>query len=130
MLSEILKGVDKRVAANATAYRAEHRRYSISAVTVMEVVKGLHRIGAKRRLRQFIAGLPDMELLPFDTATAELAGRIYGDLERIGQTIGRADPQIAATALRQGMALVTGNIAHYERIRALGYGLVIENWRD
>jgi len=46
MLSEILKGVDKRVAANATAYRAEHRRYSISAVTVMEVVKGLHRIGA------------------------------------------------------------------------------------
>jgi len=47
-----------------------------------------------------------------DVAAAELAGRITGDLDRIGQPIGRADPMIAAIAIDQGLELVTGNTAH------------------
>ena len=68
-------------------------------------------------------------MVAFDGPTAEVAGRMYGDLERIGQPIGRADPQIAASALRRGLVLVTGNTDHYERIAKLGYSLVLENWR-
>jgi len=47
-----------------------------------------------------------------DVAAAELAGRITGDLDRIGQPIGRADPMIAAIAIDQGLELATGNTAH------------------
>jgi tRNA(fMet)-specific endonuclease VapC len=129
IFSEILKGVDQTVAARATDYRAQFGRYTISVITVMEVVKGLHKIGSARRLRRFLAGLPSVEVLEFDVVSAELAGRIYADLERTGQPIGRADPQVAAIALRHDLALVTGNQAHYERIRTLGYGLRLDNWR-
>ena len=47
---------------------------------------------------------------------AELAGRITGDLDRTGQPIGRADPMIAAIAIVNGLELVAGNTAHYQRI--------------
>ena len=129
IFSEVLKGVDQHVSAQARGYHARFGRYTISAVTVMEVVKGFHRVSSERRLRQFLAGLQSVEVLPFDAQAAEVAGRIYADLERTGQPIGRADPQIAATALWHGLTLITGNTAHYERIRALGYGLQIGNWR-
>ena len=51
---------------------------------------------------------------------AVVAGRIYGDLERTGQPIGRADPMIAGVAMVHGVVLATGNVEHYQRIRALG----------
>jgi predicted nucleic acid-binding protein len=49
--------------------------------------------------------------------------------DRTGQTIGMADPIIAAVALDHGLELVTGNIAHYQRIQNLGYPLTLINWR-
>jgi len=69
------------------------------------------------------------EILLLDQAAAELAGRIAGDLDRTGQRIGKADPMIAAIALVQGLELVTGNTAHYERIQKLGYPLMLANRR-
>jgi tRNA(fMet)-specific endonuclease VapC len=130
ILSEILKGIDARVAAKAAEYLREHGAFTLSAVTVMEVVKGLHRVGSERRLGQFLAEVRRHEVLPFDTESAELAGRVYGSLERAGQPIGRADPQIAAIALRHGLPLVTGNVGHYSRVQDLGYPLQIDNWRE
>jgi predicted nucleic acid-binding protein len=38
-------------------------------------------------------------------------------------------PMIAAIALRHSLTLVTGNLSHYQRIQALGYGLKLDNWR-
>jgi predicted nucleic acid-binding protein len=64
-----------------------------------------------------------------DVSATELAGRITGDLDRIGQPIGRADPMIFAIAIDQGLELVTGNTAHYQRIQQLGYPLTLVNWR-
>ena len=57
------------------------------------------------------------------------AGRIAGDLERVGRPIGLADPMIAAIALTHGLELVTGNTGHFQRIQQLGYPLVLANWR-
>jgi predicted nucleic acid-binding protein len=39
------------------------------------------------------------------------------------------DVMIAAIALRASVPIVTGNVAHFEQVRAAGYQLVIENWR-
>jgi predicted nucleic acid-binding protein len=37
---------------------------------------------------------------------------------------------IAGIALRHGLTLVSGNVAHFQRIQALGYSLKLENWRS
>jgi tRNA(fMet)-specific endonuclease VapC len=43
--------------------------------------------------------------------------------------LGWPDVMIAAIAIRRGLALVTGNTAHFEHIRAAEYDLFIDNWR-
>lgn len=130
ILSEILKGIDRTLVARAVAYRATWGRYTISTITVLEIVKGLHKAGREAEIQRFLNGLSNVELLTLDIQSAEWAGRIYADLERTGQTIGRADPMIAAVALEHNLTLVTGNLAHYRRIQSLGYDLQLENWRQ
>ena len=91
IFSEVLKAKDPNVVARASVYHAYFGHYTIASVTVMEVVKGLHKLQQPDRLSQFLSRLGSVEVLGLDTATADLAGRIYADLERTGQTIGRAD---------------------------------------
>jgi predicted nucleic acid-binding protein len=121
--------VDPIVARNGAAYRAVHGRYTLSVITVMEVLRGLHKKGAVARVQTYLGQVTTQEVLRFDQDAAELAGRIQGELERSGRPIGRADPMIAAIALRHGLELVTGNTAHYQYIRELGSALTLVNWR-
>ncbi len=128
--SEVLKGIDRTVARNATAHRQAHGRLTFSVVTVMEIVQGLQKVGASpRRIAAFRAAIGSEDIVPFDLDAADLAGRIAGDLDRVGRPIGRCDPMIAAVAMTYGLELVTGNTAHYQHIRQLGYALNLANWR-
>ena len=126
ILSEVLKGRNPQVVAQAEAYLRHHAMLTVS---VIEVVSGLQRMARSAQLEQFLRALDAIEVLPVDTQSAVLAGRIDGDLLRTGQPIGRADPIIAAQAITHGVVLVTGNARHYERVTALGYPLRIVNWR-
>ena len=128
--SEILKRVDAQVVTRATEYRSQFGAYAISTITVVEIVKGLHKVQREERLQEFLKGLAAVEVLTLDVSSAELAGRIYADLERTGQPIGRADPMFAAIAIRNALTLITGNTAHYERIKNLKYDLRLDNWRS
>ena len=130
IFSEVLKGKDDKVRQREVAYRAQAGRLTISTVTVMEVVKGLHRRGRELDIAGFLSGLRSVDVVGIDVDIAALAGRIYADLERAGRPIGRADPLIAASAIIRNCDLVTGNVAHFEAIRAVGYTLVIDNWRE
>ncbi len=127
--SEVLKAVNPTVAQNAAAYRQSHGVLTLSVITKMEIVKGCQRVQSTSRMQKFLNALAKEEVLPFEESAAELAGRIAGDLERIGQPIGVADPMIAAIALTHGLELVTGNTAHFQRIQNLGYPLTLVNWR-
>ena len=129
ILSEIGKGIDPNIGRNATAYRNSFGRYTLSVISIMEIVRGWQRKQNAPRLQRFLTSIASEEILSFDEPAAELAGRIAGDLDRIGQPIGRADPMIAAIALAHGLELVTGNTAHYQRIQQLGYPLTLVNWR-
>jgi tRNA(fMet)-specific endonuclease VapC len=129
ILSEIGTAKDATVAANAKTYRRSFGHYTFSTVTVMEIVSGFQKTQATKRLNDFLATLPHMEMLTLDPPAAELAGRIAGDLERIGQSIGVADTMIAAIAIENGLELATGNTADYQRVQQLGYPLIIVNWR-
>ena len=130
ILSEVLKGRNPQVAAHAEAYLMHHAMLTVSVVSVIEVVSGLQRLARSEQLERFLQALDAMEVLPMDTESAVLAGRIDGDLLRTGQPIGRADPIVAAQAITHGLVLVTGNVCHYERVTALGYPLRIANWRE
>ena len=94
-----------------------------------EIVRGYHKKQATRQLENFLTVIASEEVIPLDQPAAELAGRIAGELERIGQPIGTSDPMIAATALHHGIELVTANTAHFQRIQQLGYPLNLANWR-
>jgi tRNA(fMet)-specific endonuclease VapC len=127
--SEVIKAVDPTVTRNAIAYRQFQGVLTVSTITLMEIVRGFQRNQSQRKLTNFLAAVAMEELLPFDQAAGELAGRIAGDLERAGMPIGLADPMIAAVALTNALELVTGNTAHFQRIQQLGYPLTLANWR-
>lgn len=129
ILSEIIKGVNQTVAAHAKTYRRAFGHYTLSVVTVMEIVRGYQKKQATRQLQAFLATLPAAEVLAFETAEAELSGRIAGELERTGRPIGHADSMIAAVAIEQGLELVTGNTTHFQRVQQLGCPLTLINWR-
>lgn len=121
IFSEIAKGVNQTVAGHATAYRTAFGRYTISAVTFMEIVRGYRKKQATRQLQAFLAAITSQEVIPFDQDAAALAGTIAAELDRTGQVIGLADTMIPAVALMQRLELVTGNTAHFQRIQQLGY---------
>jgi tRNA(fMet)-specific endonuclease VapC len=51
ILSEIGKGIDPNVARNAAAYRGAFGRYTLSVISIMEVVWGFQRRQSTRRLQ-------------------------------------------------------------------------------
>lgn len=130
ILSEVLRGRNSKVVACAQEYLATFPMLTVSSVSVMEIVCGYQRVQRLDRVSQFLQATASMEIIPFDLECAALAGRIDGDLWRTGQRIGRADPMIAAQAIVHQLVLVSGNIAHYQRIQALGYPLQLDNWRE
>jgi tRNA(fMet)-specific endonuclease VapC len=129
VVSEILRGKNAEVAKHAAQYRREHGRYTLSVVTVVEVIQGFAREQRDDRIVDFNSRIATEEILPLDRSAADVAGRIFGELDRIGQPIGRADPLIAAIALRHGLTLVTGNVKHFERIVQLDFPLQLVTWR-
>jgi predicted nucleic acid-binding protein len=96
---------------------------------VLEIVKGWHKLQREDKIQQFFAQIAVAEVITLQLSDAELAGRIYADLERTGQPIGLADAIIAAIAVQQDLTLVSGNLSHYQRIQSLGYSLKLDNWR-
>ena len=129
IFSELMRGKNEVVRTRAEAYLKQHGRLTISAITILEVTKGLHKMRRDDALARFIQRLDALDVLAVGRDEALVGGRIYGDLERLGQPIGRADPMIAGVALSHGLVLATGNDGHYTRIQTAGYDLVLDNWR-
>ena len=92
-----------------------------SAVAVGELYQGAFRSPAVERHLQNIEHrvLPSLTVLPYDVATARVYGEIRARLESVGKPLADADLQIAATALRHDLELVTGNVRHFRRVPGL-----------
>jgi tRNA(fMet)-specific endonuclease VapC len=129
IFSEILKQKHPRVVTVAQQYYQQFGHYTVSTITILEIVKGFHKVHREDDIQRLLTELATAEVVTLTGSSAELAGRIYADLERTGQPIGRADPMIAAMAIRNNLVLSTGNERHYERIREAGYALRLANWR-
>jgi tRNA(fMet)-specific endonuclease VapC len=129
IFSEFLRGRNAAVAGRAAQYQRVHGRFTISAITLMEMCSGWQRRGDQARSTAVLQRISAWEVLAIDGAVCALAGRIDGDLIRTGQPIGIADALIAATALHHGLVLATGNGEHYRRLQPLGYPVVLDDWR-
>ena len=92
-----------------------------SAVVVGELYKGAFRSrDRERHLRNIDERvLPALTVLPYDTGVAREFGAIRAQLEERGELLADADLQIAATAVRHGLTLVTGNLKHFARVPGL-----------
>lgn len=129
ILSEILKAKNTVIVSKAVEYKENFEKFTISVITVLEIVKGFHKVGRADALKKFLDSLHAIEVIPFDEKCSITAGRMFADLEKTGQLIGRADPMIAAIAIEHDLTLVTGNTDHYDRLQKLGYSLKLGNWR-
>ncbi|MDO5104154.1 MAG: PIN domain-containing protein [Lautropia sp.] len=70
--------------------------------------------------------LQRVQILPFDDECSRHAASLRAALERPGTPIGPHDILIAATALRNGAALVTTHVSAFRRVP----GLSVLDWHD
>jgi tRNA(fMet)-specific endonuclease VapC len=124
VLSEVLKGKHRQVAQSAEQYVREHQRFTFSAITLYEIERGLLARRATRMLAQFDEIVRSSRVLPVSTPVLRRAARLWADAKTAGQPQNDADLLIAATALEDGLSLVTGNRRHFDWIP----GLELESW--
>ena len=102
-----------------------------SAVVVGELYSGAFRSAAAARHLHNIESriLPAITVIPYDLPAARLYGSIRARLELAGKRLADADLQIAATALRHELELVTGNVRHFQRVPVLKVNAVLAEAR-
>ncbi|HEX3657883.1 MAG TPA: type II toxin-antitoxin system VapC family toxin [Pirellulales bacterium] len=126
VLSEVLKRKDQQVLITARQYLAEHQRFTFSAITVYEIVRGMRATGATRQLAGFLKTVETSEVLPANLPVLMRAADLWSDARNSGHPRDDADLIIAATALEAGRVLVTGNTQHFSWIP----GLRLADWRS
>jgi tRNA(fMet)-specific endonuclease VapC len=98
---------------------------AISAVTVGELYEGAHRSEqVPRESQKAESFLAPLEVISFGREEAVEWGQIEASLRKQGKPIEAEDSIIAATAIKHGLTLVTGNTRHFERIE----GLQLVDW--
>lgn len=112
------------VSARATGYINQFGQLTFSELSYYEVTRGLKAAGASSQLARFELFCQTERILPFTHAAAIIAAAIWADLKRRGLLIGEIDLLIAATALSEGLAVATHNVAHFSRIP----GLTVNDW--
>ena len=96
----------------------------VNAVSYYETRRGLLFAGAQKQLAAFEQLWRVQGIVMIDQPVLDKAADIYADLRARGQLIEDADILMAAIALVNDLALVTGNTAHFSRLS----GLQLEDW--
>jgi tRNA(fMet)-specific endonuclease VapC len=131
-LSELSRG-NSVATTRASAYLTEFGRFTISAVTVFERLRGYKqalRDGKPfhRQLQAFETLVQNCIVLPFDEDAASFAATIWSSCSRRErQHLG--DILIAAIAAARRIALATRNTRHFKALReASGIDLELTDW--
>lgn len=103
-----------------TWFREHESGLYVSTITLGEIRKGLELLPAGKRrsgLENWFRSVCDRlegRILSFNTSTAHVWGQLVGKLEKKGILIPTLDSQIAATAQRHGLTIVTRNEADFK----------------
>ncbi len=97
-----------------------HQGVSLCPITIGEVYEGAFGFpnpGAHlASYRQFLAPIP---VIPLNDGVMERFAQLRSDLRSRGQLIPDLDLLVAATALHNGLTLLTFNLRHFNRINGL-----------
>jgi predicted nucleic acid-binding protein len=129
ILSEYLKGHHPTVIDHATIYAQEYGVFSLTSVTVYEIVYGLELKAAKSQMTKALAWLSQNEQITPIADDYVAAARIKASARKSGFVLELPDCLIAAVAVRLKRPLVTGNTEDFKAIQKTGVDLIIENWR-
>ena len=112
-------------------YNARKDLCAISSVTWQELTRGLARMPEGRRKQYLEKCLSnyeeDFEVISFDKFSAQICGQIQAAAEKEGKTVPYYDSQIVATAVSNGMVLVTHNVSDFELFKERSF-LHVEDW--
>ena len=102
---------------------SEHGDVFISAITVSELLVGVHRAKSdtiRTRRSAFVeAVVARLPALDFTGDIARVHAEVFASLSARGELIGAHDLLIAATALWHGCAVATNNESEFRRVPGL-----------
>ena len=112
-------------------YNARKDMCAISAITWQELNRGVNRLpnGKKKQYLERCLALYEktLEVISYDKFASQICGEMQAAAEKNGHTLPFYDSQIAATAISNGMILVTRNTADFAPIKEKSY-LRVEDW--
>lgn len=104
---------------------------AISAITWQELTKGVNKLPEGRKKQYFEKWLSKIEdeflVIPYDKFASQICGELQAKMESKGMPLPFSDSQIAATALSNGMILVTHNTKDFKEIQKNSF-LQMEDW--
>ena len=104
-------------------FRAEFHNCCVSEITLAELYVGAFKGGRPKQLQEIGVVVRRFHILPVTPALQTYA-RLRVLLEEKGTPLDDFDLLIAATALQEGLTLVSAYHRHFDRIE----GLRLENW--
>jgi tRNA(fMet)-specific endonuclease VapC len=125
ILSEVLRAQNPAVAKSARNYFQEHGQFTFSSITRYEIIRGLKVKDATRLLANFTVFCERSRIIAVTDGVLDLTADLWVSGRRQGHPHQDADLIIAATAIANGLTLITGNTAHFDWIPDLNVG----NWR-
>ena len=112
-------------------YEARKNMCAISAVTWQELTYGVSKMPEGKRKDSISAFTEDLknnfEIIPYDEFSANICGQLLGTCEKCGKMLPYGDTQIAATAIANGMVLVTRNGSDFSEATERSF-LRVEDW--
>ncbi len=101
--------------------RKHERELYVSTVTIGEIRRGIERLPEGKRKTQLRAWLQTLcecmkgRVLSFNTSTAHVWGQLKAKWDKAGISVPSLDSQIAATAQRHGLTVVTRNTSDFDK---------------
>lgn len=112
-------------------YKARKEMCAVSAITWQELTRGISRLPDGKRKRYLQSCMEEFEesfeVIPYDKFAATICGKMQSIAEKDGKPLPSYDSQIAATAISNGMVLVTHNTAVFEQMKEKSF-LRVEDW--
>lgn len=112
-------------------YEARKNFCAISAITWQELIYGLERMPDGKRKTYIEECLveykEEFEIIPYDDFAAGICGQLLGKCPKEGKSLPYYDTQITATAIANGMVLVTHNTTDFAEAAERSF-LRVEDW--
>ena len=107
--------------AQVVAWLRDHEQeLYVSTITIGELRRGIEKLpSGKRRtvLQSWLSGIcqrMDGRILSFNSSIAHVWGQLLADWEKKGITVPSLDSQLAATAHRHSLTMVTRNVSDFQ----------------